>query len=60
MKRWMPSPILSLALFSFAENGRVAALAISQIVLSPFFFIGLSVLYFDQQARAAEKGSAPR
>lgn len=52
--------ILSLALFSFAENGRVAALALSQIVLSPFFFIGLSVLYFDQQARAEEKGSGPR
>lgn len=52
--------ILSLALFSFAENGRVAALALSQVVLSPFFFIGLSVLYFDQQARAGERGSAPR
>jgi hypothetical protein len=49
--------ILSLALFSFAENGRVAALALSQVVLSPFFFIGLSVLYFDQQARAEERGS---
>jgi hypothetical protein len=52
--------ILSLALFSFAENGRVAALALSQIVLSPFFFIGLSVLYFDQQARAEEKDSVRR
>lgn len=52
--------VLSLALFSFAENGRIAALALSQIVLSPFFFIGLSVLYFDQQARAEERGSAPR
>ena len=52
--------ILSLALFSFAENGRVAALAISQVVLSPFFFIGLSVLYFDQQARGEVKGSVRR
>lgn len=52
--------VLSLALFSFADNGRVAALALSQIVLSPFFFIGLSVLYFDQQARAEDKGSARR
>lgn len=52
--------VLSLALFSFADNGRIAALAISQIVLSPFFFIGLSVLYFDQQARAEEKGPARR
>lgn len=50
--------ILSLALFSLADNGRVAALALSQIALSPFFFIGLSVLYFDQQARAEAKGSA--
>lgn len=49
--------ILSLALFSLADNGRVAALALSQIALSPFFFIGLSVLYFDQQARAEAKGS---
>lgn len=49
--------VLSLALFSFADNGRVAALALSQVVLSPFFFIGLSVLYFDQQARAEAKGS---
>lgn len=52
--------VLSLALFSFAENGRIVAVALSQIVLSPFFFIGLSVLYFDQQARAEERGSAPR
>ena len=51
--------VLALALFSFADNGRVAAVAISQIVLSPFFFIGLSVLYFDQQARAVERGARP-
>jgi hypothetical protein len=48
--------VLSLALFSFAENGRIVAVALSQIVLSPFFFIGLTVLYFDQQARADERG----
>lgn len=52
--------VLALALFSFAENGRIAAVALSQIVLSPFFFIGLSVLYFDQQARAEERGSPSR
>jgi hypothetical protein len=48
---WLLGVVLALALFSFAENGRVAAVAISQIVLSPFFFIGLTVLYFEQQAR---------
>lgn len=50
--------VLAVALFSFAENGRIAATALSQIVLSPFFFIGLSVLYFDQRARAEAKGSS--
>jgi hypothetical protein len=48
--------VLAIALFNFAENGQIAAIAISQIVLSPFFFIGLSVLYFEQQARAEAKG----
>lgn len=47
--------VLALALFSFAENGRIVAVALSQIVLSPFFFIGLTVLYFDQQARAEQR-----
>jgi hypothetical protein len=50
--------VLALALFNFADNGRIAAVAISQIVLSPFFFIGLSVLYFEQRARGDVKGSA--
>lgn len=48
--------VLAIALFNFAENGQIAAIAISQIVLSPFFFIGLSVLYFEQQARAEAQG----
>jgi hypothetical protein len=43
--------VLALALFSFADNGQYAALALSQIVLAPFFFIGLAVLYFEQDAR---------
>ncbi len=50
--------VLSLALFSFADNGRVAAVAISQIVLSPFFFIGLTVLYFEQRARAGARAAS--
>ena len=44
--------LLTSALVGFAENGAVAALALVQAVLSPFFFIGLSVLYFEQKARA--------
>lgn len=47
--------LLAVALSSFADNGQYAAVAISQVVLAPFFFVGLTVLYFDQQARAREK-----
>ncbi len=43
---------LYLSLRGFAENGDLAAGALTQVVLAPFFFIGLSVLYFDQRARA--------
>jgi hypothetical protein len=32
-------------------------LALTQVVLAPFFFFGLSVLYFEQNARAL---SSPR
>lgn len=48
---------LAAALSGFAENGREAALAITQVILAPFFFLGLSVLYFEQKARAL---SSPR
>jgi hypothetical protein len=54
--------LLALALAAYADNGRVAALAIEQVVLAPFFFIGLTVLYFEQQARvleAAGRAGAP-
>ena len=44
--------LLRGALAGFAENGGLAGLAIVQLVLAPFFFLGLSVLYFDQRARA--------
>jgi hypothetical protein len=44
---------LGVALVGFADNGRVIAAALVQVVLAPFFFIGLSVLYFEQRARAA-------
>jgi hypothetical protein len=47
--------LLVAALFGFADQGRVAAPAIVQVVLAPFFFLGLTVLYFEQRARLAER-----
>lgn len=44
---------LAVGLVGFADNGRVIAAALVQVVLAPFFFIGLSVLYYEQRARAA-------
>jgi hypothetical protein len=49
---------LGIGLVGFADNGRVIAAALVQVVLAPFFFIGLSLLYFEQRARAAL--SSPR
>jgi hypothetical protein len=45
--------VLAQALVGFADNGEVIAAAFVQVVLAPFFFLGLSVLYFEQRARAA-------
>jgi hypothetical protein len=47
--------VLAVALANFADNGQLVAVAIAQVVLAPFFFIGLTVLYFEQQARARDK-----
>jgi hypothetical protein len=44
--------VLAAALRGWADNGQLAAAALAQIVLAPFFFIGLSVLYFEQRVRA--------
>jgi hypothetical protein len=44
---------LGVALVGFADNGRLIATALVQVVLAPFFFLGLSVLYFEQRPRAA-------
>ena len=52
--------ILGAALVGFAENGRFAALALVQVVLAPFFFFGLSVLYFEQRARAISSAGRER
>jgi len=45
-------PLLAALLVGFAENGRTVAFLLSQVVLAPFFFLGLAVLYFEQSARA--------
>jgi hypothetical protein len=50
--------VLIGALRGFGENGDVAAVALAQIVLAPFFYLGLAVLYFDQRARAISSGRA--
>ena len=44
--------LLGGLLVGFAENSGPAAGALVQVVLAPFFFLGLAVLYFDQRARA--------
>ena len=53
--RLLPSAVLlfGVALVGFADNGEVIAAALVQVVLAPFFFLGLSILYFEQRARAA-------
>lgn len=43
--------VLQLALVGFADNSALIGGAIAQLVLAPFFFLGLSVLYFDQRTR---------
>lgn len=49
--------LLSGALVGFADNTQALAVLLAQLVLAPFVFLGLSVLYFDQRARAI---SSPR
>jgi len=46
-------PLLREALRGFADNTRLVAALLVEVVLAPFFFLGLSVLYFEQRARAA-------
>ena len=52
-------PILAVLLTGFADNGNLAATVIANGVLGPFFFLGLSVLYFEQKARIAKLGAGP-
>jgi len=49
--------VLAGALVTFADNSRLAADAIAQVVLGPFVLLGLSVLFFEQRVRAL---SSPR
>ena len=44
--------VLARALVGFADNAPEVAFGLAQLVLAPFFFLGLTVLYFDQKARA--------
>jgi hypothetical protein len=44
-------PVLAVLLVGFADNGRFAAITIANGILGPFFFFGLTVLYFEQKAR---------
>ncbi len=48
------SVLLAGALRGYADNTRLVAQALAQIPLAPFFFVGLSVLYFEQSARQRE------
>jgi hypothetical protein len=52
------SVLIGTALVGFADNGETVAAALVQLVLAPFFFLGLAVLYYEQRARAAV--SSPR
>jgi hypothetical protein len=45
--------LLGNLLVGFADNAGSVAAAVVQVVLAPFFFFGLAVLYFEQRARAA-------
>jgi hypothetical protein len=53
-------PVLAVLLAGFADNGSLAATMIANGVLGPFFFLGLSVLYFEQRARALSSPRKPQ
>jgi hypothetical protein len=50
-------PVLAVLLAGFADNGSTAAALIANGVVGPFFFLGLSLLYFEQKARKEQLGS---
>lgn len=47
--------LLAIVLAGFADNSGFGALLLVQLVLAPFFFLGLAVLYFEQRARLARR-----
>jgi hypothetical protein len=53
-------PLLAVLLTGFADNGNLAATVIANGVLGPFFFLGLSVLYFEQRARELSSPPKPK
>jgi hypothetical protein len=53
-------PVLAVLLTGFADNGSLAASLIANGVLGPFFFLGLSLLYFEQKARALSSPPEPK
>ena len=53
-------PLLAVLLTGFADNGNLAATVIANAVLGPFFFLGLSVLYFEQRARELSSPPKPK
>jgi len=53
-------PLLAVLLTGFADNGSLAASLIANGVLGPFFFLGLSVLYFEQRARELSSPPKPK
>jgi hypothetical protein len=50
--------VLGAALTGYGDNSRTIAGLLAQLVLAPFFFFGLSILYFEQKARLVS--SRPR
>jgi hypothetical protein len=48
--------LLARTLVGGADTGLFGAFLLVQVVLAPFFFLGLAVLYFDQRARALSSG----
>ena len=52
--------VLGGALAGYGDNSRTIAGLLAQLVLAPFFFFGLAILYFEQKARAVSSrpGSA--
>jgi hypothetical protein len=53
------APLLAVLLTGFADNGSLSASLIASGVLGPFFFLGLSLLYFEQKARASQTPGPP-